>query len=488
VINELDTYTKEQLISELIITKSNLDLLKAELAQLKRMIFGSKSERFVPSATLQQSSLFGMDVATVEATAVVSKEISYTREVAIVVENKHKGRLPLPAHLPRVEHVLEPTEDTTGLVRIGEEITEELEYTPGKFFVNKYTRPKYAKADKQGVLIADLPVRPIEKCIAGVGLLTQILIEKYLDHLPLYRQVARFKRVGVPIPESTIGDWVKQSCILLTPLYEALKKQVLNAHYLMADETPIQVLDKEKKGSTHRGYYWVYRDVESKIILFDYQTGRGRDGPTTVLKNYTGFLQTDGYHVYDAFDKKEGITLLHCMAHARRYFEHALDNDRVRAEYFLYQIKLLYDIERKAREQNCTHQERLQLRQQESLPILVHLHQWLKDNLNKVLPKSSIGKAVAYALARWDKLSIYAHHGHLQIDNNPVENAIRPVAIGRKNYLFAGSHEAAQRAAMVYSLLATCKANNIEPYEWLKNILTILPSYKTNQLHLLIPT
>ena len=485
MINAYDNYTKDQFIGELITLKNDNLLLKTELAQLKRMIFGSKSERFLPAHMNQQQLLFAeLPAAAVE---VKQEQINYTRTKVKVKENKHKGRLPLPRHLVRVEHIIEPTENTDGLVCIGKEITEELEYTPGKFYVNKYIRPKYSKSQQQGVLIAELPSRPIEKGIAGPGLLASIVIEKYVDHLPLHRQLQRFKRENIHIAPSTIGDWVKYSCELLTPLYDTLKKQVLTSGYIMADETPIKVLDKDKEGATHQGYYWVYRAANEKLIVFDYRQGRGREGPKEILKNYQGFLQTDGYSVYDEFDKIEGITLIHCMAHARRYFEQALDNDKQRAEYMLKQIQLLYNTERTAREQSYTHEQRLALRQSESMPVLQNIHQWLQDNIMQVLPKSTIGKAIAYALARWEKLCIYAHNGYLEIDNNPVENAIRPVALGRKNYLFAGSHDAAQRAAMIYSLLATCKANGIEPYQWLKDTLAKLPEHKANRLHELLP-
>lgn len=485
MINACQTYTSEQLIQALITSENTIIQLQTELAQLKRMIFGSKSERFLPAHPDQQQLLFTeLPAAEIE---LQQEEINYTRTKVTVKENKHKGRLPLPKHLVRVEHIIEPVEKTEGLVCIGKEITEELEYTPGKFFVNKYIRPKYAKPEQQGVLIAALPSRPIEKGIAGPGLLGSILVEKYVDHLPLYRQLQRFKRENIHIPPSTIGDWVKYSCELLTPLYDTLKKQVLASGYVMADETPIKVLDKDKEGATHQGYYWVYRAAQEKLIVFDYRQGRGREGPKQILKDYQGFLQTDGYTVYDDFDTWQGITLIHCMAHARRYFEQALDNDKQRAEWMLAQIQLLYTTERTAREQNYTHEQRLEVRQVESIPVLQNIHQWLQDNIMQVLPKSTIGKAIAYALARWEKLCIYAHHGNLEIDNNPVENAIRPVALGRKNYLFAGSHDAAQRAAMVYSLLATCKANSIEPYQWLKDTLAKLPEHKANRLYELLP-
>jgi transposase len=496
MVNHYENYTKEDFIGELTTLKKDNEklteiagkyyLLEAELAKLKRMIFGSKSERFVPANEAQQQLLFTeLPESEIE---VRQEQISYIRSKVNVKESKHKGRLPLPKHLPRIEYILEPDESTEGLKCIGKEITEELEYTPGKFYVNQYIRPKYAPKDKLGILIAELPSRPIEKGIAGPGLLASILIEKYCDHLPLYRQIQRFKRENINIAPSTIGDWVKYSCELLSPLYDELKKQILSCGYVMADETPIKVLDKDHENGIHQGYYWVYRAVHENLVVFDYRQGRGREGPREILKNYKGFLQTDGYNVYDEFDKKKGITLIHCMAHARRYFEQALENDKARAEFFLNQVQLLYATEKKARTENYSYDHRFALRQQESLPILNQLRQWLKENVMEVLPKSPIGKAIAYALSRWEKLIVYVHNGQLEIDNNPVENAIRPVALGRKNYLFAGSHEAAQRSAVVYSLFATCKANGIEPYNWLKETLTKLPDYKANRLSELLPT
>jgi transposase len=221
-------------------------------------------------------------------------------------------------------------------------------------------------------------------------------------------------------------------------------------------------------------------------VFFDYQPDRGREGPTEILKEYKGFLQTDGYGVYEKFDN-DGIVLMHCMAHARRMFDEAISNDKQRSETVLLGIQELYKIESKAREEEMNYEQRKELRQQFSVPILLALKKWMLENVALVTPQSLIGKAIGYSLSRWDKLSIYAEHGELEIDNNLVENAIRPVALGRKNYLFAGSHKAAHRAGMIYSLLATCKHNGVEPYAWLKNVLQILPDHKANELHLLLP-
>jgi hypothetical protein len=270
-------------------------------------------------------------------------------------------------------------------------------------------------------------------------------------------------------------------------LYEALRAEVLKAGYLHADETPIKVMSKEKKGETHRGYYWVYQDSLAKQVFFDYQEGRGREGPTEVLKDFTGYLQTDGFTVYDRFDKQDGVTLLHCMAHARRKFNDALDNDEARANHALQEIQKLYAIERTCKEQGLDATQIYEVRQKQSLPILIELGTWMKEQYAQVLQRGVIGDALAYSIKRWDRLMIYTSNGILNIDNNPVENSIRPVALGRKNYLFAGSHEAAKRSGMLYSLLGTCKMHEIEPTAWLKEVLKRIPSHPINRIKELLP-
>ena len=270
-------------------------------------------------------------------------------------------------------------------------------------------------------------------------------------------------------------------------MFEALKAEVLKSNYLHADETPIKVLDKDKKDSTHRGYYWVYQNSIDKIVFFDYQEGRGREGPTEILQNFKGYLQTDGYVAYDVFDKKENITQLHCMAHARRMFNDALDNDKSVAEHAMQELQKLYAIERNCREQNLSFDAIKAVRQEQSVPVLNALGNWMKDEYVKEIPKSSIGKALGYSIERWEKLSRYTEDGMLNIDNNPVENSIRPVALGRKNYLFAGSHEAAKRSGMLYSLLGTCKMHGIEPYSWLKDVLHRIADHPINKISELLP-
>lgn len=466
--------------------------LKQELANLKRLIFGSKNERFVPAESSPSQLTLDIQTDAVAACSVIkTQKIEYVRNTtqsdSYRITKEHPGRTKLPEHLERREIIIEPAEVTEGCKKIGEEITEELEYEPGRLFVNRYVRPKYVMADNKGIIIAPMMERPLPKAIVGPGLLAQIIIDKYVDHLPLYRQLERFKREGINIPYSTIGDWIKNGCTLIDPLYESLKKLIVQSNYLHADESPIKVLDKDKKGTTHRGYYWVYHNSIDGLVWFDYQEGRGREGPAEVLKDFKGYLQTDGYAVYDFFKEDKDIIVLHCMAHARRMFFEAKDNDKVIAEYALEQIGLLYNIERKAKEQQLDAEQILQLRQTEAVPVLESLGKWMKETYLKVLPKSAIGKALGYSISRWRELMLYATDGKLNIDNNPVENQVRPVAIGRKNYLFAGSHEAAKRSAMLYSLMGTCKLHGINPFIWLRDVLQRIASHPINKIEDLLP-
>jgi|SRR6266545_154650 len=470
--------------------------LTHQLEQLQKIIFGSKHERFVPTDESKTNLQLTLDLnadTIAQCKITEATKVEYIRTKTQVTENKpkaHPGRMKLPEHLRRDTIILQPDTDTAGLKKIGEEVTEVLDYIPGELYVKQYIRLKYVQPLNEisnTVITASLPGRLMEKCMAGEGLLAQIVVDKYVDHLPMHRQLQRFQRAGVTIAQSTISDWMKNVLLMLIALYELHKKQVLSSSYLHADETTIKVLDEMKKGKTHLGYYWVYHNSTQKIVFFDYNKGRGRESPGEVLKEYKGYLQTDGYAVYDDFDKEPQITLLHCMAHARRKFVEALGNDKARAEHALNLFQQLYAIERKIKDEELTDDALLELRQQQAVPVLKALKEWMTEEYQKVLPKSPIGKAIAYCLPRWEKLSIYTTDAILQIDNNPVENAIRPVALGRKNYLFAGSHEAAQRAAMIYSLFATCRTHNINPYEWLKDVLERMHLYTTSNIAELLP-
>jgi transposase len=483
---ESRTAELESLKTEL---ESKLSDLQFRIDQLNRLLFGAKRERFIKNTDENQMTL-PFDVEEETQPEMQQETITYVRTKTKRVN--HPGRMSLPSHLPVKEIVIEPEEDTTGMKCIGREVTDQLELVPAKLFIKRYIRPKYIKPEDEETLthkgvIATLPVFPIEKGMAGPGLLAQIMIDKFVDHLPIYRQIERFRREGIKISSSTINGWQEAVCNLLWPLYENLKRRVLQQGYLQVDETPIQVLDKTKKGTTHRGYHWVYYSPLEKTVFFDYQHGRSREGPSILLKDFSGYLQTDGYTVYDFIGKRKNITHLNCMAHARRGFEKALPYDKEKAGYAMDMFQKLYAIEREAREGGLSPKQRHGLRLEQALPLLNELGKWIVETYKSALPKSPIGKATAYCIPRWDNLLNYLNDGSLEIDNNLAENSIRPIALGRKNYLFAGSQRGAERAAMFYSFFGTCKKNGVNPYEWLCKVLEVIPKHKVNMLHELLP-
>ena len=478
--NEQIIPTKEQYEKLL----SENQYLKQQLEELKRLIFGSKSERFIPSGSnAQQRSLFETEEESIEEK---TEEITYSRKKS--EKKKQKAiRAKIPEHLPRVEELIEPEIIEEGSKKIGEEITEVLEYTPGNIHVRKIIRPKYAKPNGEGVDIATLPSFPIPKGNAGASLLAFIMVSKFVDHLPYYRQIQIFKRQGLLISDSTINGWFNNTSKLLELLYDTMEKQLLESDYIQADESPIGVQDSHKKGALHSGYQWVYRSPIERMVLFKYHSGRGQEAPKAVLKNFLGTLQTDGYSAYKNMNTNGEITHLACLAHARRYFEKALNNDKKRSEYVLKLMQHLYEIERNAKNRKISFETRYRYRQIYAKPILNELEQWLIKNQEQTTPQSAIGKAIAYTKNLWPKLKAYIDNGKYEIDNNLIENTIRPLALGRKNYLFAGSHKAAQNAAMFYSFFATCKINNIEPLAWLTDVLNHISEYKVSKLKELLP-
>lgn len=476
---DISSLSKDELIVEVMSLQHRLSLLE-------KMIFGPKRERFISALPADKDQLsLGMNVAPTEQVEVKQTVVKEHQRTEVKKKKSHPGRHALPANLRREEIILEPDEDVSDCVRIGEEITEVLEVNPAEFYVKRYIRGKYARKNEEGVAIAPLPARIIDKGIAGASVLAMLIISKFIDHLPVHRQVAIFKRIGVELKYNTVLDWGNQCLDILTPLYELLKKRVFQRHYIQADETGIKVLDHEVKGRSHKGFLWAYRSVEDELIFFEYQPGRNKEGPGDLLRNFTGYLQTDGYAAYNQFNTRKDIQTLCCMAHARRYFKEAEDNDKERAAFALKHFQKLYEIEREIKE--LSPQERQLVRQEKSLPILSELESWMQEQYKQITPKSAIGKALAYSLKRWEQLKVYTSNGILEIDNNRIENDIRPIALGRKNFLFAGSHESAQRIAMIYSLLGTCKAKGVDPLKWLTHVFEQIPHRKVNDLEDLLP-
>lgn len=505
--------TNAELIQENKAQKQQIDALKFDLenrdfiiAKLQKMLFGSTSEKQKkgeePAAN--QIDLFTAELPP-EQVPTVKEVITYTRKKP--VKKVPSKREPLPVDLPRIPIVIEPEEDTTGMVKIGQEITEILDIIPPVFRVLQIIRPKYAHPRaathdiEKPIVVAPMPSRVIEKGIPSARLLAYIIIGKFIQHLPYYRQIQIFQRVGVNIKSNTINAWIQRVCTLLKPLYDAFCQQQFAKNYLQADETTIKVLPDKKKGKSTKknnnqtknkastGYFWVYFDPKDKHVVFIFNPGRGRKYPAQDLKNFKGTLQTDGLSVYDAFDKLDSITLVSCMTHIRRKFVDALANDQARAQHVIDLIAQLYEVEKTARQNDYTAEQRYQLRQKIAKPVMTTLKDYLQKEYEsgQVRPSSVIGKAIQYALGRWKYQLRYLEDGNIEIDNNLVENSIRPVAIGRKNYLFAGSETGAGWAAIFYTLLGSALRHGHNPLDYLTDVLHRLPNTKINDLKQFFP-
>ena len=467
------------------ILKEEIAQLKYQLEQLYKLLSGSKSERYKPTVTdPNQLSLFDLGEDEQSGTEDQLQTITYTKKKAA---KNHVGRNDIPEHFPVEEIIIEPEQDTTDMIKVGEEVTEHVEYTPPVLKKIRTIRPKYAPKDKEGsFVIADIPLRALPKCMAGESLIIWLIIRKFVEHMPFYRQRQAIKRdFDWDIPSSTINDWFISVCSLLEPLYNRTKDKVLQSGYVQVDESPIKVQDNNKKGSTHQGYQWVYHSPEDKLLFFDYRKGRGKHGPKEILEHYVGLLQSDGYGVYDKIGQKHDIDLGACLVHVRRPYHDALSSDKVRAEYALGIFSQIYAIE--ATFKTLSPNQRKEERLTKILPLIKGLKAWVDKECVVVLPKSPIGKAMTYTQNQWNKVMTLFQDGRYELDNNLIENKIRPLALGRKNYLFAGSHVAAQRIAMMYTFFGSCAANDVNPSEWLTFVLDNIAHAKINDLDRFLP-
>ena len=453
-----------------------------ELQWLKRQLFGTKSERHIPND--QQIELdLGIEKSSVE---IKNEEISYTRTKVKKISGH--GREEMPTHLPYVDTIIEPQEDISNCEKLNDEISWEYEYKPGFLFVHRYIRPKFKENETGKILIGKLPERPVEKGNFGPGIMSTVTTDKYLYHMPLNRQIQKFRNeFQTEFAESTFCDLIKHTVFWLEPMYELKKKKLLQASYLQVDETPIPVLVKSKKGKTHKGFYWVYYDPVGKIVIFEYKTGRSREGPNNFLKDYSGILQVDGYSGYDELASRENIKRAACMAHVRRKFESALEYDKSSAEYALGIIGSWFEKERDAKKISLTYDQRLAMRNESMKSEFASFKEWMLKNITDHLPRSPIRKAMEYALGQWSGFDAFFEDGRVELSNNLVENAIRPVALGRKNYMFKGSEAAAQRGAIIYSIIATSKLHGKEPRECIKILLEELPKEKSDNLESYLP-
>lgn len=466
---------------------AKIEKLTFEMAHLKRMKFGVKSEQL----NAQQKALFeeaiDADIAALEAQLEDLKAPPATGE-----EPKTRPkRAALPPHLPRREISHEPDSKTCGcgcaLERVGEDVSEKLDYTPGVFTVERHVRGKWACRSCRTLSQAPVPAEVIDKGIPTAGLLAQVLVAKHSDHLPLYRQEAIFGRAGLAIPRSTLAAWIGVCGVRLQPLVDALKEHVLRCAVVQADETPVAML-APGTGKTHRAYLWAYAAgafEPVRAVVYDFTASRAGEHARTFLGDWRGSLVCDDYGGYKAL-WAQGVIEAGCMAHARRYFMELVKTDKstlaATAVEFMGQ---LYGIEREVKD--LTPERRLEERRRRALPITQALHAWLVAQRAKVTDGGAIAKAIDYSLKRWAALMRYLDDPALPIDNNHDEQQIRTWATGRKNWLFAGSLVAGQRAAAITSLIQSAKLNGLDPYAYLRDVLARLPTHKARDIDQLLP-
>ncbi|MCE5340156.1 MAG: IS66 family transposase [Planctomycetaceae bacterium] len=467
-----------------------IDDLQGQLYYLKRQLFGKKSEKLNPAQRLLFENLYDEVKAKLEEQKQSKPEVVKNRK-----NENHKGRNPLPADLKREIIPIEPSEEekfcdihNKPKKFIGTEKTEKLEYVPASFFVKVYERAKYACDECQGnISIGELPPMVVDKGLACEGLLAHIITSKYCDHAPLNRLEGIFKRSGVDINVSTMCDWVGKCSDLLEPLVKRMHQKILESPKINSDDTSIPVKNPNRKGSTYNGYLWVYID-NKKNVVFDFTPTRSREGPIKFLGKYCGKLQADAYNGYNEYFMTSGATEIGCHAHARRKFEYAVDSDPVRAARLMVLLGRLYEIEKRAKEEEYNSDKLLEVRQKEAKPILNEIKAVFNEYKDCVLPKSPMGKAITYSLNQWEALLRYLEDPTLSIDNNISERVLRMVVIRRLNYMFAGSEAGARRAANIYSLVASCKLNEIDPFAYFRDVLVRISTHPADKIDDLLPS
>lgn len=477
---------------QLIVSRdSEIEQLKLLIAKLRRMQFGRSSEKLnrqIEQLELRLEALQVNDAETVAAMPEPSTSVG---------PRSRSIRQPLPAHLPREVRTHFPKQESCPdcggeLRKLGEDVSEMLERIPESFVVIRHVRTKLACASCERIVQAAAPSRPLERCMAGPGLLAHVLVSKYGDHLPLYRQAEIYGREGVELDRSTLADWVGGTSRLFQPLVEVLRRHVMSAQKLHADDTPVPVL-APGLGKTKTGRLWTYvrddrpaGDPTPPAVWFGYTPDRKGEHPKEHLKPFTGTLQADAYAGFEQIYEGGGIQEAACWAHVRRkFYDIQVAHKSAVAMEALERIAALYAIEKEIH--GHSPEQRREMRNTRSRPLLGSLQQWLEETLVKLSKKSDTAMAVRYALGRWEALLRYCDDGRLEIDNNAAERALRAVALGRKNYLFAGSDRGGESAAAIYSLIGTAKLNGIDPERYLRNVLSRIAEHAINRIDELLP-
>ena len=480
-----------ELVQELDVRDRRVRQLQHQLEQLLRWRYGQKREK------VDENQLFFEALTMVSTgTAPVPKTEPAAPAEAPAPARPGHGRQRLPANLPRKRIVYDVPEAQRHcphcakiLQRIGEEISERLEYVPATLSVIEEVCPKYACPDGCTVVTAQKPFAPIEKGLPGPGLLAHVAVSKYGDHLPLARQEGMFRRLGVELARSTMCDWMRAGAELLKPLYELMKQRTLASKAVQTDDTPVPVFDPEWT-RTRTGRTWSYvGDEAHPYTVYDYTPTRAGEGPATFLEDFEGYLQADAYGGYDAIfaDEVRHVFEVACWAHARRKFYEAQSSDLMRSMIMLAYVRLLYDVEREAKDKGAKGEARRVLRQEKSLPVLADIEAYLRREQPHVLPKTPIADAIGYAVNNWKALMRYTEDGDLEIDNNGAERSLRGIAVGRRNWMFYGSDNGGHTAAVLTSFIATCKRLRMDPFAYLRDVFERISAHPANRLAELLP-
>ncbi len=498
-----------ELLERLAERERNNQRLQHQLQSLLRKLYGRSSEKISDrDLALFRDIMDKLQVRPEPALDTQAQSSVAAPALADKPKNHHKhGRQKAAEDMPRQDiiHDLPEEQKPCPCCRqmrcvMGQDVSEQYDYVPATITVLRHIQLKYAckacdqKAQGAQITLAEKPLSPIEKGLAAPGLLAHVVVSKYCDHLPMYRMESILERGGITLSRSTLCDWAAQAAVVLKPLYERMRKHTLQSHVMHTDDTPVDALEPGS-GGKHTGRFWVYvGDPQHPYCLFDYTASRSRDGPVAFLGDWSGYLQADAFSGYDGIylGKAGGkVVEVACWAHARRKFYDARNSDLQASTEALAHIRLLYDVEDQANEKQLDHSQRAQLRQTLAKPRLEVFRQWLlaikKENGGHVLPKSPMGEAITYVLNQWDALCVYSTDGRLAIDNNVAENTLRRVTIGRKNWLFVGSDNGGRTAAILYSLISTCKRHKIEPWAYLRDVLTRIPEWPAEKLDELLP-